>query len=305
MVIIPLANTPLQYMDLNGDPMTGGTLEFYRAGTTTPTPLYNSDGTSIGTSIALNSRGMPESGGSVITLFRNPALAIKVVLKNASGATIATSDNIPTTASFDSTSADKLGTVAENADVTNAATVGAVVNGRQSLWVPASAMYPVTTNGCAALAVTEITAGKPNLQALAFDAASKELAQFAIAFPKRWNSGTITFQPFWTHGGGNTAGQDGVCWSLKGVSFAPDDSLDALFGNAVSVGLDAAQSANDLWVSAESAGVTIGGEPQPDEMCIFEIAREVDSSSPLDDLDVDAKLLGIKLFWTSAALNDA
>jgi hypothetical protein len=75
--------------------MSNGTLEFYLAGTSTATNLFSDNiGTSIGSSITLNSGGMPESGGNVITLFRDSAIAIKVVGKNASGAIIFTSDNL-------------------------------------------------------------------------------------------------------------------------------------------------------------------------------------------------------------------
>ena len=38
----------------------------------------------------------------------------------------------------------------------------------------------------------------------AFDKDSDEAAQFSIAFPKSWNEGTITFQPFFTANTTNT-----------------------------------------------------------------------------------------------------
>jgi hypothetical protein len=89
--------------------MSGGSLEFYLAGTTTATDLYSDNaGTSIGVSIALNSAGFPESGGNTITLFRDQSKALKIVGKDAVGSTIFTSDNIPAVASFDSASSAKL-----------------------------------------------------------------------------------------------------------------------------------------------------------------------------------------------------
>jgi hypothetical protein len=122
----PLYNLPEKFKDNSGDPLTSGTLEFYLAGTTTATDLFgDSSGTSIGTSITLNSWGMPESGGNTITLFRDQSKALKVVGKNAAGATIFTSDNIPAVASFDSTASAKLATIEENADVTDATNVAA------------------------------------------------------------------------------------------------------------------------------------------------------------------------------------
>ena len=69
--------------------------------------------------------------------------------------------------------------------------------GKESIWVPANAMYPNSTNGCAAIAQTELGNG-PELKTLDFDKDSDEFAQFAVAFPKSWNEGTITFQVFFT-----------------------------------------------------------------------------------------------------------
>ena len=58
---------------------------------------------------------------------------------------------------------------------------------------------------------------------------------------------------------------------------------------------------NDLDVSAESGAVTIAGSPSTDEQVFFEIVRDVSA----DSLTADAKLLGIKLFFTTDAANDA
>ena len=54
-------------------------------------------------------------------------------------------------------------------------------------------------------------------------------------------------------------------------------------------------------VMAESGAVTIAGSPSTDEYVFFEIFRDVSA----DDLDADAKLLGVKLFFTTDAANDA
>ena len=124
---IPLHAIPLQLQDpVTSVNMSGGSLEFYLAGTDTATDLFSdSSGTSIGVSITLNSGGWPESGGNVIFLFRDQSKAIKIVGKNAVGATLFTADNIPAVASFDSTSSAKLATIEENADVTDATNVAA------------------------------------------------------------------------------------------------------------------------------------------------------------------------------------
>ena len=130
---IPVTNLPIQFEDSSGLPLSGGSLWFYLAGTTTATDLYSdSSGTSIGQSIELNSLGFPQSGGNTIFLFRDQSKAIKIVLcddygatEALSGAVLATMDNIPAVASFDSTSSAKLDTIEENADVTDATNVAA------------------------------------------------------------------------------------------------------------------------------------------------------------------------------------
>jgi len=71
------------------------------------------------------------------------------------------------------------------------------VAGKETIWIPAAAMYPESTNGCADLTQVELSNG-PELKCLDFDKSSDEHAQFTIAFPKSWNEGTITFKAYFT-----------------------------------------------------------------------------------------------------------
>lgn len=92
---VPLLPIPIQLMDSAGAPLSSGTLEFYLSGTSTPTNLFSDNaGTSIGSSITLNASGYPESGGNVITLFRESATAIKIVAKDSGGSTLWTADTL-------------------------------------------------------------------------------------------------------------------------------------------------------------------------------------------------------------------
>ena len=61
-------------------------------------------------------------------------------------------------------------------------------------------------------------------------------------------------------------------------------------------------TSNDINVTAESGDVTIAGAPAADELVFFQIMRDVSES---DTLDADARLLGIKLFFTTDKKNDA
>ena len=172
------------------------------------------------------------------------------------------------------------------------------VAGKETIWVPAVAMYPNTTNGCAALAQVELSNG-PEIKTLDFDKDSDESAQFAVAFPKSWNEGTVTFQAFFTADSTNTGT---VSWSLAGVAIADNDSINTAFGTGVAPTAKAhSGTANDLDVTAESGAVTIAGSPSTDEEVYFQITRDVSE----DSLTADAKLLGVKLFFTTDAANDA
>lgn len=93
---VPLLAIPIQLQDSTTSVnMASGSLEFFLAGTSTPTNMFSDNaGTSIGTSITLNSGGYPESGGNVITLFIDSSISYKIVGKDAAAATVFTSDNI-------------------------------------------------------------------------------------------------------------------------------------------------------------------------------------------------------------------
>ena len=173
------------------------------------------------------------------------------------------------------------------------------VAGKESIWIPAAAMYPSTTNGCSALTQVETTALRPDLNVLDFAAAADDFAQFAIAFPKSWNEGTITYQPFWTVTGTNTGT---VVWQLGGVAITSDESLNTAFGTLVATSaLAHSGTSNDLMVSAESGAVTIAGSPAANDQCFFQINLDTSASGQTGAV----RLLGVKLFFTTDAANDA
>jgi len=172
------------------------------------------------------------------------------------------------------------------------------IAGKETIWVPSVAMYPNTTNGCADIAQTELSNG-PEIKTLNFDKDSDEFAQFAVAFPKSWNEGTVTFQPFFT---ADTTNTGTTAWGLSGVSISDDDSINTAFGTQVVATAKAMSgTANDLAVANESGAVTIAGTPAAGDEVFFQISRDVSE----DSLTADAKLLGIKLFFTTDAANDA
>jgi len=188
-------------------------------------------------------------------------------------------------------------TVVDFASGPTVADVAIKVGGKESIWIPASAMQPTTSNGCSALTTVETTSGRPDMVVLDFDKDSDEFAQFAIAFPKSYNLGTVTYQFFWS----GIAATTTVTLTLAGVAMNDNETIDVAYGTAVAVA-DAAQGAvEELLISAESGAVTIAGTMADNDLAYFRIGRDVSE----DNMAGDCRLHGIKLFFTTDAANDA
>ena len=171
--------------------------------------------------------------------------------------------------------------------------------GKETMWVPASAMYPSTSNGADPQQV-ETTSGRPDMKVLDFDKASDEFAQFSVAFPKSWNEGTVSFQFYWTPAGTST----GNCaMALQGVACGDSDTIDIAYGTAITV-LDAGiGTIEDQQVSPESGAITIAGSPAVNQLVYFQLFRDANDNN--DVFDQDCRLIGIKIFFTTDAANDA
>jgi hypothetical protein len=138
------------------------------------------------------------------------------------------------------------------------------------------------------------------MKVLDFDKSTDEFAQFSVAFPKSWNEGTITYQVFWTPAGAST----GNCiWGLQGVACGDSDTIDVAYGTAVNITDAGIGTIEDQQVSAVSSAVTIAGSPAVDQQTYFQIFRDANAGG--DSLDDDCRLLGIKIFFTTDAANDA
>jgi len=86
---------PTQFVDENGEPLVGGTISSFAAGTTNTQNMFtNSAGNSAGSLITLNSRGEPEVSGTTTAIFLDDSLSYKFVLKTSAGTSIYTVDNI-------------------------------------------------------------------------------------------------------------------------------------------------------------------------------------------------------------------
>ncbi len=255
---------------------------------TLETDAFSIDGTAVSATAAeLNYNDTGAAVGTVV--------ASKTVTADANK-DVASLRNLTLTGELDAATLDISGA----GDVAGALTNNSAavkVAGIETIYVPAGAMHPNTTNGCAGLAQVELSNG-PELRVLDFDPSSDENAQFTVCFPKSWNEGTITFQAFWTVTGTDNGT---VAWGLSGVSVADDASINASFGtNVVTTAKAFSGTSNDLMVSDTSGPVTIASAAV-DTQTYFQIMRDVSADSQTGD----ARLLGIKLFYTTDAKNDA
>jgi hypothetical protein len=170
--------------------------------------------------------------------------------------------------------------------------------GKQTIWVPAVAMYGRTTSG-AVVGTVETTTNDVMLKTLDFDTTTQEFVQFAIQMPKSWNEGTLICQFIWSHP--STTTNFGVAWQIQAVAFANDDALDAAFGTAVTV-TDTGGTTDDLYITAETSAMTVAGTPAAEEYVIFQVARAPANAG--DTLAVDARLHGVKIHYTTDAGKD-
>jgi hypothetical protein len=171
--------------------------------------------------------------------------------------------------------------------------------GKQTISVPASAMLSATTSGPASAQV-ETTTNDINFMVLDFDASSDEHAHFNICFPLSWDEGTVTFQYWWTTTASDT---DGVAFGLQAIALSDNDVADTAWGTPVVVTDDAQGAAGEILVSAESAAVTIGGTPAAGDIVFFRFFRDVSDGN--DDMSEDARLIAVKVFYTTNAVTDA
>jgi len=273
-----VTSTAAELNILDGVTSTAAELNILDGVTATATELnYNDTGAAVGTVVA--SKTVTADANKDVASLRNLTLTGEL-----DAATLDISGN-----------ADIDGTL--EADVLTVDGVAAKVAGLETIYVPATAMYPNTTSGCADIAQVELSNG-PELKCLDFDPSSDENAQFTVCFPKSWNEGTITFQAFWTVTGTDTGT---VAWGLSGVSIADDASVNTAFGtNVVATAKAFSGTSNDMTVSAASSAVTVASAAV-DTQTYFQVMRDVSADSQAGD----ARLLGIKLFFTTDAKNDA
>ncbi len=177
---------------------------------------------------------------------------------------------------------------------------GGSTQGRHAIYISAAGMRPSVTGGCAALAAIASAGSQPDIVSLDFDTTTQEYAQFSLVMPKKWNEGTVTFVPHWSHAA--TTVNFGVVWDVQAVAVSNDDPIAVAFGTA-QLSTDTGGTTNDLYTGPESAAITVGGTPQPEDMVFFRVSRVTANGS--DTMAIDARLHGITLYVTTNADTDA
>ena len=174
-----------------------------------------------------------------------------------------------------------------------------VAYGLQTIWVPAGAMKARTTAGPTGPTDTETSTNKIQINGLDFDPTTNQYAQFAVYMPKSWDAGTVTAVFVWEHPATTT--NFAVVWGVQGTCIGDNEALDTAFGSAVEVTDTGGTTANQ-YISPETSAVTIGSSPAAQQIVWFQVYRNAASGS--DTLAVAARLLGVRVLYSTAANND-
>ena len=184
--------------------------------------------------------------------------------------------------------------------------------GRETIWVPASAMYPLLMGGCAPLAHVQMNATlnyRPEIVTLDFDDTTTETAQFSVSLPKSWDlQKTIKCRVYWSSTNLTT---NGCTWGLRAVTVSdgsnlyygmPDSILITDSNNPLTQHPAYTTIGQELNISGISSNINITGTPTLESLLYFNIHRIPMNGS--DTLSGDARLHGIKLYYDTNAGND-
>ena len=240
----------------------------------------------IGTSI------LDTNGNELALLTATSSAVNEITLANAA------TGNGPIISSTGETNVD-LNLNPKGTGVLKSATAAIKIAGKETMWIPAAAMYGPTTNPADG-ALVETTATRPDLKVFDFDASTQQYTQFTVAMPKSWNEGTLTYQVYWSPSSTNT----GNCiFGVQGVACADGDTIDVAYGTAIEVTDAGIGTVEDQQISAESSAMTVAGSPAAGEQTYFQLFRKAADGS--DTFTGESRVLGIKLFYTTDAANDA
>ena len=170
--------------------------------------------------------------------------------------------------------------------------------GKQTIFIPAAGAVSRTTSGAPG-ALIETPTNDVMIQTKDFDASADEFVQFFVQMPESWDAGTVLAQFIWSHA--VTTVNFGVAWAVQGLALDDDDAIDTAFGAAV-VTTDTGGTTDDLFITADSAVVTISNTPAKSDWVVFQVFRDVSDAG--DTLAIDARLHGLRIVYTTTSSED-
>jgi hypothetical protein len=94
-----------------------------------------------------------------------------------------------------------------------------------------------------------------------------------------------------------------VIWGIQGVVVSDNDTIDIAYGTAVTVTDTFHNAAEDLAVTAATSAMTLAGTPADDDLAYFQVYRDAAAGGDTTN-STDARLLGVKILFTTDAEND-
>lgn len=164
--------------------------------------------------------------------------------------------------------------------------------GKQAIPIAAAGMISPSSGGAADVT---LSGTYQTYQVKAFDASSAEKVFFDMLMPESWDESTITAIIQWQHPATTT--NFGVTWGVSAVAIGDDDAGDVDFGAEITVS-DTGGTTNDVYLTSETAAITVAGSPQPGDLVRIMIRRIPTHGS--DTMAVDAYLNQVKIFITTA-----
>jgi hypothetical protein len=172
--------------------------------------------------------------------------------------------------------------------------------GKQTVWVPAGAMTPRTTNG-AGTGLVETATNKVMMRTLDFDPITNEFGQFSLQMPKSWDEASVEVVFVWSHSSVGGSSFD-VRWGARAIAVGDNDALDGVAFTASGEVTDTGGVTNNLYRSGTTGAFAINGSPSENDSVVFEVFRNAIAGA--DTLPIDARLHGVALYYTTNANTD-
>lgn len=162
------------------------------------------------------------------------------------------------------------------------------------LRIPAQDWWPSTTSGCGRTLYNG-SSNAVDIPTLDFDATSIEYAQTVVRLDN-WDGGTVTAVFVWMTASTTTTH---TChWALAGGAYGDGETLDAALGTAGTVDDNVVNAtANQVLISGATGSITIANATAGDWV---RLRVHRDPTDGNDDLNVDARLLEVRVTYTEA-----